>query len=159
MDDSLFNDYIERVVLPIYPNISKTAKFDPNTPGSWSKVRFCPFNRNCVQSKNVRHELGQASKDQALEDLHESYARSVCHSDEHGLNAGIFDGRVPVATHGVEREEDEEIQVQKLLATKSSFSVGALWNTFGTRIGNASAVLRAQTAQLALEANKLATQS
>jgi hypothetical protein len=31
MDDSLFNDYVERVVLPLYPNISKTAKFDPNT--------------------------------------------------------------------------------------------------------------------------------
>jgi hypothetical protein len=62
----------------------------------------------------------------------------------------------------VEREEDEEIQVQKLLATKGSFSVGALWNTCGTRIVNASVVLRsAQTAQqlLALEANKLATQS
>ena len=31
MDDSLFNDYVERVVLPLYPNINKTAKFDPNT--------------------------------------------------------------------------------------------------------------------------------
>ena len=126
--------------------------------GSWSKVGFCPFTRNCVQSKEVRNELGQASKDQALEDLHESYAGSVCRADEHGPNAGIFDGRIPVATH-VEREEDKEIQVQKLLATKGSFFNGALWSTCGTRIGNASVVLRAQTAQLALEANKLATQS
>ncbi len=31
MDDSLFNDYIEQVVLPLYPNISKTVKFDPKT--------------------------------------------------------------------------------------------------------------------------------
>jgi hypothetical protein len=31
MDDFLFNDYEERVVLPLYPNINKTAKFDPNT--------------------------------------------------------------------------------------------------------------------------------
>lgn len=30
MDDSLFNDYIERVVLPLYPNISKEARFDAN---------------------------------------------------------------------------------------------------------------------------------
>jgi hypothetical protein len=30
MDDSLFNDYIERVVLPLYPNVSKTARFDAN---------------------------------------------------------------------------------------------------------------------------------
>jgi hypothetical protein len=28
MDDSLFNDYIERVILPLYPNISRTATFD-----------------------------------------------------------------------------------------------------------------------------------
>jgi len=63
-----------------------------------------------------------------------------------------------VATH-VEREKGKEIQVQKLLATKGSFFNGALWSTCGTRIGNASVVLRAQTAQLALEAKKLATQS
>jgi hypothetical protein len=31
MDDSLFNDYIDRVILPLYPNISKTAMFDVNT--------------------------------------------------------------------------------------------------------------------------------
>ena len=31
MDDSLFNDYIEQVVLPLYPIISKTVKFDPET--------------------------------------------------------------------------------------------------------------------------------
>jgi hypothetical protein len=30
MDDSLFNDYIERIVLSLYPNISKTARFDAN---------------------------------------------------------------------------------------------------------------------------------
>jgi hypothetical protein len=29
MDDLLFNEYVERVVLSLYPNISKTAKFDP----------------------------------------------------------------------------------------------------------------------------------
>ena len=33
MDDSLCNDYIEPVVLPLYPNISKTAKFDLNNLG------------------------------------------------------------------------------------------------------------------------------
>ncbi len=106
----------------------------------------------------MRHELGQASKDQALKDLYKSCTGSVCRADDHGLNAGIFDGRIPVSTH-VKCETDTEIQVQKLLATKGSFSVGALWNNCGTRIGNASVVLRAQTAQLVLEANKLASQS
>jgi hypothetical protein len=31
MENSLFHDYIDRVVLPLYPNINKTAKCDPNT--------------------------------------------------------------------------------------------------------------------------------
>jgi hypothetical protein len=33
MNDLVFNDYIERVVLPLCQKISKTAKFDLNTPG------------------------------------------------------------------------------------------------------------------------------
>ena len=298
MDDSLFNDYIERVVLPLYPNISKIAKFDPNGkllcgpvilkvdsgPGriianldsiskraafrelgllilmglpnatsvnqemdalygafksatyargeviltermrlrglertaaaaaaatvdganpaappatltafamgfedlatvvdgkdtddvsmkpftrtftrekilrSWSKVGFCPFTRSCIQGKKVRHELGQASQDKALEDLHESYADVVSRVDQDGLNAGIFDGRIPV-TKNVNREQEEDDQVKKLLETKGSFSASALWNVCGTRIGNASVVLRAQTEHLALEANKAASTS
>jgi hypothetical protein len=28
MDDSLLNDYIDKVLLPLYPNISKHATFD-----------------------------------------------------------------------------------------------------------------------------------
>ena len=64
----------------------------------WSKVGFCPFTRKCVTSKKVRHELGpQASKDQALEDLHESYNAGVTQANGQGLNAGIFDGRISVA--------------------------------------------------------------
>ena len=31
MDDTLFNDYVDRIVLPLYPNISKTTRFDPIT--------------------------------------------------------------------------------------------------------------------------------
>jgi hypothetical protein len=31
MDDSLLNDYIERVIVPLYPNMNKTAVFDPIT--------------------------------------------------------------------------------------------------------------------------------
>jgi len=31
MDDTLLNDYIERVIVPLYPNMNKTAVFDPIT--------------------------------------------------------------------------------------------------------------------------------
>jgi hypothetical protein len=31
MDDTLLNDYIERVIFPLYPNMAKVAEFDPVT--------------------------------------------------------------------------------------------------------------------------------
>ena len=31
MDDSLLNDYFDKVLLPLYPNISKRASFDAVT--------------------------------------------------------------------------------------------------------------------------------
>ena len=39
MDDSLLNDYIEKVILPLYPNISKTAAFNPTTGKLHCNVR------------------------------------------------------------------------------------------------------------------------
>jgi hypothetical protein len=125
---------------------------------SWSKVGFVPFTRKCINSKKVRHELGQRQRDESLEEIKASYEALVEDAGSHGLNAGIFDATIPVAKH-VERELLEEEQVKKLLATKGSFSTGALWNTIGTRIGNASVVLRAQTEQLALDAKKVELQS
>ncbi len=111
-----------------------------------------------MKNKKVRQELGQHENDHSLEELQVTYEDLVIRAEEHGLNAGIFDGRIPVAKH-VEREADEEEQVKKLLATKGSFSASALWNVCGTRIGNASIVLRAQKEQLAIDAEKIASQS
>jgi hypothetical protein len=125
---------------------------------SWSKVGFVPFTRNCIKHKKVRHELGQREKDLSLEEVQTSYRDLVDGADLHGLNAGIFDATIPVAKH-VEREIEEEDQVKKLVATKGSFSTSALWNVCGTRIGNASVVLRAQKEQLDLDAKKVESQS
>ena len=42
--------------------------------------------------------MGQALQDKALEGLHKSYIGVVSQeADEEGLNAGIFDGRIPAA--------------------------------------------------------------
>lgn len=88
----------------------------------------------------------------SLEEVKTSYEDLVDGASRHGLNAGIFDARIPVAKH-VEREAGEDDQVKKLVvATKGSFSASALWNICGTRIGNASVVLIAQKEQLALDA-------
>jgi hypothetical protein len=75
-----------------------------------------------------------------------------------GFNAGVFDGSIPVAMR-MERVEDEDEQVKQLLETKSAFSAGGIWNICGTRISNASVVIRAQKQQLALEAEKSALQA
>ena len=125
---------------------------------SWAKVGFCPFTRNCVKNKKVRRELGQQQRDNSLEDLQASYETLANSAKEHGLNAGIF-GRIPVAKQ-MKREADEDDQIKKLLATrKGAFSALGLWMNCGTRIGNASVVLRAQKEQLELDAKKIALQS
>ena len=38
MDEELLNDYIESVIVPLYPNMHKTAVFDANT----GKLNPCP---------------------------------------------------------------------------------------------------------------------
>ena len=87
---------------------------------------FVPLTRKCINSKKVRHELGQRQRDESLEEIKASYEALVEDAGSHaGLNAGIFDATIPVAKH-VERELLEEEQVKKLLATKGSFSTGAL---------------------------------
>ena len=127
--------------------------------GSWAKVGFVPLTRACgVKNRKVRHELGQRERDESLEELQVQYDRLVDMAKEHGLNAGVFDGRIPVAKQ-VEREVDEDNQVRQLLAKKGTFSASGLWNVCATRIGNASVVLRAQREQLVLDAGKIAVQS
>ena len=62
-----------------------------------------------------------------MEEVKTLYEDLVDCADRHGLNAGIFDARIPVAKY-VQREADEDDQVKKLVATKGSFSASALWN-------------------------------
>jgi len=59
----------------------------------------------------------------------------------------------------VERVQDEQEQIDKLVDTKGAFSASALWNICGTRIGNASVVLRAQSETLTRLASQQASQS
>jgi hypothetical protein len=121
---------------------------------SWVKVGFVPFTRNCVKHKKVRHERGQREKDVvSLEKVHNEYEYLVEDATMHGLNAGVFHASIPFAIT-VECVEEEDDQVKKLLATKGAFSASAMWNVCGSRIGNASVILRAQKEQLDLEAQK-----
>jgi hypothetical protein len=127
---------------------------------SWERVGFVPFSRNCLNHKKVRHELGEEgeAKSSELEDLQEDYDHLVSLARRRGFNAGVFDASIPVALR-MERVEDEDEQVKQLLETKSAFSAGGIWNICGTRISNASVVIRAQKQQLALEAEKSALQA
>lgn len=104
--------------------------------------------------------MGQhgAARASVLEDLQEKYDDLVVLAENEGLNAGVFDGAIPVAMR-VERATNEDEQVTRLVETKGSFSAGGLWNNCATRIGNASVVLRAQKAQIDIEAAKNAVQA
>ena len=116
---------------------------------AWRKIGFVPFTRNCLSDKKVRHELGQATANEALEDLQLRFDNIVAVAESEGLNEGIFDVAIPVSRE-LARVDGEDEQVQQLLAQKGAFSASALWNVCGTRVGNARVALRAQKEQIAL---------
>jgi hypothetical protein len=125
---------------------------------AWQKIGFVPFTRNCLSDKKVRHELGQTTANDALEDLQVQFDSIVSVAETSGLNEGVFDVSIPVSRQ-LTRIDDEDEQVQQLLAQKGAFSASALWNVCGTRVGNARVVLRAQKEQIALNDAKLSKQS
>jgi hypothetical protein len=49
-------------------------------------------------------------------------------AEDYGLNAGVIDATIPVASR-TQRVTDEDEQVKELLESKSAFSAGGLWNT------------------------------
>ena len=123
---------------------------------SWAKVGFVPFTRNCLTNKRVRKELGQHTKDEALENLQFRYDVLVdVIEGEHGFNPGIFDAAIPTATH-VERANTEAEQVEELLKAGKAFSASGQWNFCDSRIGNAGVTIKAQKKQL--EINEQARQ-
>jgi hypothetical protein len=126
--------------------------------GSWAKVGFVPFTRNCLNDKKVRHELGQAHVNNDIENLHRTYVDLVTAAEDQGLNEGVFTSSIPVAIR-LARVVDEDEQVRQLLVQKGAFSASALWNVCGTRVGNARVVLRAQKEQIAIDVAKTTSQT
>ena len=94
--------------------------------------------------------MGQGIANQGLENLQDKYVTLVARAKEKGLNHGVLDASIPVVTR-LERAIDEDEQVKQLLDQKGAFSVSALWNICGTRVGNARVTLRAQREQLAID--------
>ena len=124
------------------------------------QIGFVPFTRNCLSDKKVRHELGQANTNEGLENLQATYSDLVRAAREQGLNAGVFDATIP-SVLPLQRADDEDEQVRRLLALKGAFSASALWNNCGTRVGNSRVTLRAQREQIAIDQAKtmVATQN
>ena len=116
---------------------------------SWAKIGFVPFTRNCLKNPRVRRELGQHSRDEALESLQLRYDVLVERVEAAGFNPGIFDAVVPSAVH-VDRASTSEKQVEELLKSGKAFSASGQWNMCDSRIGNAGVTLMAQKRQLAL---------
>jgi hypothetical protein len=115
--------------------------------GSWAKIGFVPFTRNCLNNIKVRKELGQNVRDLELEGLQLRYDVAVDVVEaERRLNPGIFDATIPSAVH-VDRAATKELQVQELLKGGKAFSASGLWNMCESRIGNAGVTLRAQKRQ------------
>ncbi len=94
---------------------------------AWQKIGFVPFTRNCLSDKKVRHKLGQTTANDALEDLQLRYDSIISVAETSGLNESVFDVSIPVSRQ-LTRINDEDEQVQQLLAQKGAFSASALWN-------------------------------
>jgi hypothetical protein len=120
--------------------------------GSWAKVGFVPFTRNCVKDKKVRKELGQQKADEQLENLQRRYDLLVDSFEGDGFHAGIFDLEITTAAHVI-RAETEDLQAEELVKTRKAFSVSGQWNHCDSRIGNAGVTIKAQTLQLELNLN------
>ncbi|KAI2506187.1 hypothetical protein MHU86_8222 [Fragilaria crotonensis] len=114
---------------------------------SWAKIGFVPFTRSCLMNRRVRKELGQNTRDEALENLQLRYDILVDEVEEQGFNPGIFDASIPVAKH-VQRAETEAEQESQLLTNGMAFSASGHWNHCKSRIGNAGVTIRAQKEQL-----------
>jgi uncharacterized membrane protein (DUF441 family) len=93
--------------------------------------------------------LSSSDTNEELENLQVRYDALVSVAEESGLNEGVFDATIPVACP-LQRVDDEDKQVQQLLAQNGAFSASALWNVCGSKIGNARVALRAQKEQIAM---------
>ena len=116
---------------------------------SWAKIGFVPFTRSCLMNRRVRKELGQNTRDEALENLQLCYDILVDEVEEQGFNPGIFDASIPVAKH-VLRAETEAEQESQLLTNGMAFSASGHWNHCKSRIGNAGVTIRAQKSSFGL---------
>ena len=112
----------------------------------------------CLKNKKVRHELGQQEKNDEIEELKEEYDDLIALSNDDGINDGLFDAYISVASPAKRVEDDAPEQVKKLLTTRGAFSTSTIWNVCGSRIGNSRVTLQAQKEQLAINAAKTAAQ-
>ena len=120
----------------------------------FSRVGYVPFTRNCLKSEYIRHELVENTDDTNLEDLVQEYEDANLNLKEEYFNVdGIFDAEIVTATK-LKRKENEEDQINSLIARKGSFSVSAMFTNIGTMYVTSSAFLKAQRLQLEEEARK-----
>ena len=64
----------------------------PKILNSFCRVGYTPFTRACLKSTHIRHELGEESKDNTLEDSVEEYEDAKLDLKHKGFNSkGTFD--------------------------------------------------------------------
>ena len=122
---------------------------------SWLNIGFTPFTRQALLHKKVRHMLGDGGASDVMqttmEETEKEYSRLKIATKEHGVNAFVFDSKLPVhKNHALIKTEDE--QVAALLMGRSAFSAGGQWCKLGLALLGSSAILRAQKEQMKIVA-------
>ena len=60
----------------------------------FARVSYIPFNRACLKSENIRHELGEDTEDTTLKDLVQEYEQAKIELMDEGFNVeGILTQR------------------------------------------------------------------
>ena len=122
---------------------------------SWLNIGFVPVTRHALLHKKVRHMLGEGGGSNArmlsMERVQANYGELKKRVTESGINAHVFDSKLPVHKHSSTLKTEQE-QVQALVEGKLAFRAGAQWCTFGFQLLGSRAILRAQTLQLEQEA-------
>ena len=115
----------------------------------FERVGYAPFTRKCLESKYVRHELGEEhGASEELEKLVEDYERAKEDLRRDGFNVdGIFNAEIDTATTR-RRQEKEDEQVKALVSRRAAFSASAIFQNIGTMCITDRAVIRAQKQQL-----------
>jgi hypothetical protein len=124
---------------------------------SWENIGFVPFTRQCLAHPKVRHELGQKSRNNTIEDLQTSYVDLMLEAEADGMNP-VFDAVIATAIP-VNRQVEQEDRINDLVKQGGAFQISKIWQNMGTMVANCGEILEAGRQQERMKRDELAAKA